>query len=222
MIDRIQDRYGKTIFKHDRRTCRECGDRIGWSQLLNVPSVPDTREQIVDPRRAYQIVSILEGVTKRGTATRVGQLPFPVAGKTGTTNDSKDAWFMGFTPDLVVGVYVGYDEPRPLGSRETGSSVAAPIFKEFMAEAMKEVSPVPFRIPTGIRLVQINANDGTRAQAGDERVIWEAFLPGEEPGDDIYILDGKGISRMPAANFSRDGITNNPGYSTMTGTGGIY
>jgi penicillin-binding protein 1A len=149
-------------------------------------------------------------------------LPFPVAGKTGTTNDSKDAWFIGFTPDLVVGVYIGYDDPRPLGRRETGSSAAAPIFKDFMADAMKDETPQPFRTPPGIRLVQINAETGTRAQPGDERVIWEAFVPGEEPNDDIFILDANGISQIPAANFVRDGITDNPGLSTRTGTGGIY
>ena len=222
MIDRIQDRYGKTIEKHDKRQCRGCGNRIAWNPMIKVPEVPDTREQVADPKRAYQIVSILEGVTKRGTATRVGQLPFPVAGKTGTTNDSKDAWFIGFTPDLVVGVYIGYDDPRPLGRRETGSSAAAPIFKDFMADAMKDETPQPFRTPPGIRLVQINAETGTRAQPGDERVIWEAFVPGEEPNDDIFILDANGISQIPAANFVRDGITDNPGLSTRTGTGGIY
>ena len=222
MIDRIQDRYGKTIEKHDKRQCRGCGNRIAWNPMIKVPEVPDTREQVADPKRAYQIVSILEGVTKRGTATRVGQLPFPVAGKTGTTNDSKDAWFIGFTPDLVVGVYIGYDDPRPLGRRETGSSAAAPIFKDFMADAMKDETPQPFRTPPGIRLVQINAETGTRAQPGDERVIWEAFVPGEEPNDDIFILDANGISQIPAANFVRDGVTDNPGLSTRTGTGGIY
>lgn len=222
MIDRIQDRYGKTILKHDKRKCPNCGDRVAWSPMLEVPEVPDNREQLTDPKRAYQMVSILEGVTKRGTARRVGQLGFPVAGKTGTTNESRDAWFIGFTPDLVVGVYVGFDEPKPLGRRETGSSVAAPVFKDFMQEALKDEPVVPFRVPAGIRLVQINAETGTRAQPGDERVIWEAFVPGEEPGNDIFILDGKGISQMPAANFVTDGFNDNAGQSTLTGTGGIY
>lgn len=222
MIDRIQDRYGKTIMKHDTRRCSDCGDRIGWDPMMQVPDIPDNRRQVTDARRAYQIVSILEGVTKRGTAVRVGQLGFPVAGKTGTTNESRDAWFIGFTPDLVTGVYIGYDEPRPLGNKETGSSVAAPVFKDFMETALKDKSPTPFRIPSGIRLVQINAETGTRAQSGDDRVIWEAFVPGEEPGDDVFILDGKGISRMPGANFSKDAVSGNPGQSILTGTGGIY
>jgi penicillin-binding protein 1A len=225
LIDRIQDRSGKTIMRHDTRPCAKCGERVAWSPLLEVPEIPDTREQLTDPMHAYQIVSMLEGVTKRGTAVSVGnELSFPVAGKTGTTNESKDAWFIGFTPDLVVGVYIGYDDPKPLGGHETGSSVAAPVFTEFMKEAMKDYEPIPFRVPEGISLVQIDANDGTRAEVGDQRVIWEAFLPGQEPTNNVYILDGKGISLLPSTGFEEnsDGLLIDKGQSTLTGTGGIY
>lgn len=216
-IDRIQDRWGKTIFRHDGRPCEDCGDLIEW-QGQPVPDVPDTREQIADPRTAYQTVSMLEGVVQRGTGIRIKSLNIPLAGKTGTTNRSHDAWFMGFSSDLVLGVFAGFDEPRSLGKRETGSSVAVPIFKDFMAQAFKDRSPTPFRVPPGIRHVQINADTGVRATPNDERVIWEAFIQGTEPTDEMYILDGKGIDVMP----SIAAIPGSPGDEARTGTGGLY
>ncbi|MEM7679615.1 MAG: penicillin-binding protein 1A [Pseudomonadota bacterium] len=217
LIDRIQDRHGQTIFRHDERPCEGCGELLSWQQQA-VPYVPDNREQIADPRTAYQTVSMLEGVVKRGTGRSIAQLGIPLAGKTGTTNRSHDAWFMGFSPDLVVGVFTGFDEPRSLGKRETGSSVAAPIFKNFMEKALKDVAPKPFRVPVGIRHVQINAETGTRAKATDEKVIWEAFLHGTEPTDEIYILDGKGIDVMPAIAANPESAAG----AAATGTGGIY
>ncbi|MCB1563262.1 MAG: penicillin-binding protein 1A [Alphaproteobacteria bacterium] len=219
-IDRIQDRYGKTIFKHDDRPCESCGALIRWEDQT-APDVPDTREQIEDPRTAYQIVSILEGVVQRGTGVRIKSLGRPLAGKTGTTNESKDAWFIGFSPDLAVGVFTGFDEPRSLGKRETGSSVAVPIFKDFMEEALKDAPLKPFRMPRGIRNVQINADTGVRAQPGDEHVIWESFLIGTEPGDDMYILDGRGISLMPTVPGQPAG-SSAVSAGADVGTGGLY
>ncbi len=215
-IDRIQDRRGKTVMRHDERTCGNCGDLVRWEGPEQpVPEVPDIRRQIADPRTAYQIVSILEGVVQRGTGIRIKSLGRPLAGKTGTTNRSNDAWFIGFSPDLVVGVFTGFDVPRSLGKRETGSSVAVPIFKDFMGEALKDTPPVPFRVPQGIRNVQINADTGVLARPGDQHVIWEAFLTGTEPSDEMYILDGSGISQMP-------GAVGSTGASANTGTGGLY
>ena len=216
LIDRIQDRRGKTIFVHDNRACKACGKLIEWKEQ-NPPAIPDTREQIADPRNAYQIVSMLEGVVQRGTGIRIKSLGRPLAGKTGTTNESRDTWFIGFSPDLVVGVFVGFDDPKPLGKKETGSSVAVPIFKNFMEEALKDTPPEPFRVPPGIRQVLINAETGTRTKPGDDRVIWESFLPGTEPTDEIYILDGKGISVMPTI----PGTDIDSG-AAVTGTGGLY
>ncbi|MGB0720291.1 MAG: penicillin-binding protein 1A, partial [Bdellovibrionales bacterium] len=160
-IDRIQDRRGKTIYRHDARECANCGALIKWKDQL-APDPPDTREQVADPRAAYQMVSILEGVVQRGTGVKLKELNRPLAGKTGTTNESKDTWFIGFSPDLVVGVFVGFDEPRSLGKRETGSSAALPVFKSFMKAALKDEPLVPFRVPPGIRNVQINAATGAR------------------------------------------------------------
>lgn len=192
-MDRIQDRYGETIFAHDHRPCLNCGDLIRWDGQ-RTPDITDNREQVADPRTAYQIVSILEGVVQRGTGRRLADLGRPIGGKTGTTNESKDTWFMGFTPNLVVGVFVGFDEPKSLGKRETGSSVAAPIFKEFMKAAMEGKPPVPFRRPAGIKQVRINAKTGRAALPGDENVIWESFVTGTEPNVDDYVLDTNVIS----------------------------
>ncbi len=217
LIDRIQDRRGKTVFKHDERKCVNCGSLIKWEEQ-NVPELPDLREQVADERHAYQMVSILNGVVERGTGIRIKSLGLPLGGKTGTTNESKDAWFIGFSPDLAVGVFAGFDEPRSLGKRETGSSIAVPIFKTFMEEALKGQPASPFRIPPGIRQVKINAETGARAQPGDERVIWEAFVAGSEPTDDIYILDGSGIKLMPSINA----VKGSAGQQATTGTGGLY
>lgn len=188
IVDRIQDRRGETIFSYDKRPCPNCGDLIRWDGQ-STPVVPDGREQIADERTAYQMVSILEGVVQRGTAAKLASLGMPLAGKTGTTNKSKDTWFIGFSPDLVVGVFVGFDQPRSLGKRETGGSAAAPIFGEFMKEALKDTPPTPFRVPPGIKNVRINADTGRAAMPGDKHMIWEAFVTGTEPNLDDYVLN---------------------------------
>ncbi len=216
LIDRIQDRTGKTIFRHDQRNCVQCGDMLNW-QNQDVPNLPDTREQIVDSRTTYQVISMLEGVVQRGTGTKLKSLNRPIGGKTGTTNDSKDAWFIGFTPDLVVGTYIGFDDPRSLGKRETGASVAAPVVKDFFAHALKDQPITPFRIPEGVRLVRVNAKTGQLAQANDEAVIWEAFIPGTEPNENMLILDSQGVDDG-SLNF----ITSPVNEAPTTGTGGIY
>ena len=179
LIDRVQDRNGKTVFSHEKRQCVRCSG-VEWDGE-RPPVIPDIREQVADPRSAYQIVSMLHGVVERGTGMRIRSIGKPLAGKTGTTNDSLDAWFVGFSPDLAVGVYAGFDNPRPLGAHEQGASVAVPIFRDFMAEALKDESPIPFRIPEGIRLVRVNATSGQRATRDDRRVILEAFKAGTEP-----------------------------------------
>ena len=213
MIDRVQDRRGKTIFVHESVPCADCGPMIPWASQT-APELPDTREQIADPRHMYQIVSMLEGVVQRGTATSLKSLGRPLAGKTGTTNESKDAWFIGFTPDLIVGAYVGFDEPKSLGRRETGGQVAAPIVKEFYDKALKDVPPIPFRAPPGIRLVQVNPETGVRSNPGDEQTLLEAFVEGTEPGDESMMWTGQGIA--PVGDFWK------AGESVNTGLGGIY
>lgn len=175
LIERIQNRKGVTIYKHDTRECPECAVEKWDNQ--KVPELSDNREQIIDPLSAYQMVSILEGVVQHGTGSRLRTLGKHLAGKTGTTNKNQDAWFVGFSPDLVVAVYVGFDNPRTLGKFETGAAAALPIFYDFMQQAMAEYADVPFRIPSGIKLVRVNHKTGKPATPNDDVVIWEALKP---------------------------------------------
>jgi penicillin-binding protein 1A len=200
LIDRIQDRWGRTVWRHDERQCMGCtADKWAGQQE---PALIDDRKQIIDPHTAYQMTSILEGVVQRGTATTLKSLNRPLAGKTGTTNEEKDVWFVGYTPDMVVGVFVGYDTPRPLGKGNTGGAIAAPIFGDFMKEALAETPPAPFRIPPGIKLVRIDIKTGLRAQGGTTDTILEAFKPNEEP-DDAYSVIG-------IANAVPDSVASQP------------
>lgn len=221
LIDRIQDRYGKTVFTADDRPCPDCGALVEW-EGQETPQVPDPREQLIDPRHAYQMASMLEGVVERGTAARIKVLKRPLAGKTGTTNESKDTWFIGFSPDLAVGVFVGMDQPESLGKKETGASAAVPVFRDFMKEALEAVPAMPFRVPPGIRQVQINADTGTRAKPGDAHVIWESFLTGTEPTDRMYMLGGSGITEVGAAGAGGVAGGESPAAAATTGTGGLY
>jgi penicillin-binding protein 1A len=188
LIDRIDDRNGKTMFRHDQRPCQSCGNVAFQGQAA--PIIPDLRPQIEDPLTAYQMVSMLQGVVERGTGVSIRELGRPLAGKTGTTSDANDTWFMGFSPDLAVGVFVGFDQPKTLGDRETGSSVCVPIFKEFMAEALRDTPKTPFRIPQGIRLVRTNPETGRLARPGD-KTIMDAFRPGSEPTTSEVADDGE-------------------------------
>lgn len=206
LIDRVQDRHGRTIYRHDLRDCADCQADEWQNQTL--PVLPDEREQVVDSASAYQIVGMLRGVVQRGTGRRINALGLPLAGKTGTTNDNIDTWFVGFSPDLAVGVFVGFDEPRTLGPRDTGSNVAAPLFKSFMAEALTKENTVPFRIPPDIRLVRLNAETGQLARPGDKHVFLEAFKPGTEPTGRQVVLDG--------------GYNPRTGSTAASGTGGLY
>jgi penicillin-binding protein 1A len=159
----------------------------------------DDSEQVLDPLTAYQMVSIMEGVVQRGTATLLKQIGKPLAGKTGTTNDAKDAWFVGFSPDLAVGIYVGFDKPRSLGDRATGGGIAAPIALEFLKTALKDKPPTPFRVPPGIKLIRINLASGTRAGSSEGAgTILEAFKPGTAPPDS-YVAPSGGGNQAPAA-----------------------
>lgn len=175
LIDRIQDRWGATIYKHDERVCSECS-AIGWSSQ-DEPKVLDKRERVIDPMSAYQMVSIMEGVVQRGTATILKSLGRPLAGKTGTTNDAKDVWFVGFSPDLAVGVYLGYDKPRSLGARAAGGVYAAPIFKDFMKEALAGKPILSFQAPAGIKFIRVNLASGQRDSGG----TLEPFKPNTAP-----------------------------------------
>ena len=193
LIDRVQNRNGKTIEKQDESLCINCQIDEPDSELE--PNIINSREQLVDPIHAYQVVSMLEGAVLRGTGKKVSVIKKPLAGKTGTTNDSNDAWFIGFSPDLVVGVYVGFDTPKTLGPRETGASVASPIFRDFMYLALEQKKGTPFRIPSKAQLVKINLKTGELAKKNDKEVILEAFAPNSQKKDYISmeIFDKKNI-----------------------------
>lgn len=186
LIDRIQDRYGKTVWSHDAAKCAGCEQaKFDPSQQ---PQLIDQRQQIVDPHTAYQVTSMLEGVVLRGTARKaMKDLPIPLAGKTGTTNDARDAWFVGFSADLAVGVFVGHDVPRPMGKKATGGGLAAPIFKSFMKSALAGKPAIPFRIPAGIKLIPINSKSGLRSSGGPDTIM-EAFKPGNGPPDASSVI----------------------------------
>ncbi|HUW74050.1 MAG TPA: penicillin-binding protein 1A [Methyloceanibacter sp.] len=197
-IDRIQDRYGRTVWRHDKRDCSDCDAREWTGQ--QEPELTDVREQVVDPISAFQMVGIMEGVVKYGTARRMASLNRPLAGKTGTTNDYKDAWFIGYTPDLVVGAYVGYDQPKPMGRSATGGGLAAPIVKDFLEEALVDVPPVPFRAPPGAMLVRVNHKTGLPARRGEGNVIMEAFKPSQVP-EGVAAVQVEGEEPAPGEDY---------------------
>jgi penicillin-binding protein 1A len=216
LIDRIQNRYGQTIFRHDNRVCEACDADSYHGQ--EEPTLVDNASQVLDPMTAYQITSMLEGVVQRGTGTAVKVVGKPIAGKTGTTNDSKDAWFMGYSPNLVAGVYVGFDQPRVLGKGEgqTGGQLAAPIFADFMKQALADEPPIPFRVPPGMTFFTIDRRTGLKAQPGDTDTIEEAFKPGTQPPDTYSIIgytDSMGRPLTVAPESDR---------AVISGTGGLY
>lgn len=178
ILDRVQDGNGVTIFNAFEADCESCQQESYTGGPP--PVVPDTRPQLIDPVTAYQVTYIMQGVVENGTGARLRALGRPLGGKTGTTNDSLDNWFMGFSPDLVVGVYVGMDTPEQMG-RETGSSSAVPIVKDFLETVLETQSKVPFRIPDGVTLAPVNRSTGEPSYIGAPDFILEAFKPGTEP-----------------------------------------
>jgi penicillin-binding protein 1A len=164
---------------------------------------------------AYQITSLMEGVVQRGTATVVRDVGKPIAGKTGTTNDEKDVWFIGFSPDIVCGVYMGYDKPRHIGRLATGGHLAAPIVRDFLKVALADKPPIPFRVPPGIKLIRVDAKTGMRAGPGDTRVILEAFKPGTAPPDNYSVIGTDTTNGRPL-------ISPDAERAVRTGTGGLY
>ena len=213
LIDRIQDRYGHTIYKHDERECIGC-DADKW-QNQSEPKLQSHRDQVIDPMTAYQITSMLEGVVQRGTATVVRDVGKPVAGKTGTTNEEKDVWFIGYSPDIVCGVYMGFDKPRHIGRLATGGHLAAPVVRDFLKTALADKPPIPFPMPVGIKLIRVDAKTGMRAGADDPHVILEAFKPGTAPPDSYSVIGTDAISSSTPVSPEAD-------RAVRTGTGGLY
>jgi len=178
LITSVYDKTGKQILINEIKKCNSC-NQIDSEIDYSIPDIINNQQSVLDPRIAYQITSMLEGVILRGTGRRIKELDTPLGGKTGTTNENKDAWFVGFSPDLAVGVYVGFDQPKSLGYKQTGSAVAVPIFKEFMKEAKVNPSKIPFRVPSGISFVKIDPKTGLVSKISEG--IFEPFIIGTEP-----------------------------------------
>ncbi len=172
-IDRIQDRRGKTIFNADKRKCLGC-ENISYSKK-EIPILEDNKKQIISPETAYQITSMMEGVIKRGTGRKLKNLNLNLAGKTGTTNKNMDAWFIGYTSKLVIGVYVGFDEPKTLGKYETGAKAALPVFKEFVTNVVKKKDSRPFKIPKNIHFIMVDVDTGLPPNKDTKKIIYESF-----------------------------------------------
>ena len=222
LVDRIQDRYGETIYRHDERDCRDCGEVAippGRS-----PTIVSDRERVMNAITAYQLTSMMRGVVERGTAaSTVGAaLDVPVAGKTGTTNDAKDVWFVGFTSQIVAGCYIGYDQPRTLGDAASGGGLCGPVFARFMAEAIEKYGAGEFEVPPGGTFIKIDRHTGGRLpdDATGENVVAEYFRQGEEPVFGVgALVDGGFAMSGDLPLFARGESDDRPAREVVTSTG---
>lgn len=235
LVDRVQDRYGKTIYRHDQRVCTDCADpSIPRSRS---PRILSNRDRVMNAITAYQLTSMLQGVVQRGTASRAVNLPVPTAGKTGTTNDAKDVWFIGFTSNVVAGCYIGYDDPKPLGRGASGGGFCGPVFQRFMSEAVQKFGGGKFKLPPGGHFIKIDRFTGARLpdDATGEYVVAEYFRDGEEPIFGISFDGGFGMgSDLPLFEEVRQGgreVTTSTGKKAVVGpkasfgtmsSGGLY
>ncbi len=235
LVDRIQDRRGRTIFRHDKRDCIDCANP-GLATGA-IPQIRSNRSQVMDPITAYQLTSMMRGVVERGTAAGAVRLPVPTAGKTGTTNEAKDVWFIGFTSNIVAGCYIGHDRPRPLGRGAYGASMCGPVFQSFMLKATEKFGGGPFAVPPGGHFIKIDRYTGGRLpnSASGEYVVAEYFRGGEEPIFGLTFDGGFGIgSDLPLfeeVTTSGRQVTTSTGETAIIGpkansstisTGGLY
>ena len=181
LVDRIQDRWGNTVYRHDQRLCPDC--QFAALDAGLAPAIMSNRQRVIDPVTAYQLTSMMQGVVDRGTAASTVNLPVPAAGKTGTTNDARDVWFVGFTSSIAAGCYIGFDQPSPLGRGASGGGLCGPVFNEFMLEAIAEYGGGPFDVPDGGAFFPIDRFTGQRLEEGatGDNVVYELFRAGEEP-----------------------------------------
>jgi penicillin-binding protein 1A len=237
LVDRVQDRWGQTIYRHDDRDCPDC--RVASLAPGMSPTIVSTRRQVIDPVTAYQITSMLEGVVSRGTASGTVRLPVPAGGKTGTTNDARDVWFVGFTSNVAAGCYIGYDQPRSLGPRAFGGTLCAPVFQAFMEKAVEKYGGARFEVPPGGQFIKIDRSTGARLpdSASGPGVVAEFFRAGEEPvfgvmfdggfalGSDLPMSGGGfGADEMITTETPDGAITQVPRRATSgeLATGGLY
>jgi penicillin-binding protein 1A len=207
MVDRVQDRFGKTIFQHDKRSCDGCDLRE--TREGRSPKIISDRERVMDPVTAYQLTSMMRGVVERGTARRAITLDAPIAGKTGTTNDARDVWFVGFTPNIVAGCYIGFDTPRSMGKGASGGGMCGPVFNRFMARAIKRYGAGKFETPENTMFLKFDRFSGARLpdDATGDHVVSELFRVGEEPqyGDILDTIDGGFVMGSDLEIFSKFG-----------------
>ena len=230
LVDRVQDRNGRTIYRHDSRECLDC-DNANLARSF-APAIRTNRQRVMDEITAYQITSMMQGVVDRGTASGAINLPVPIAGKTGTTNDARDVWFVGFSSNIVAGCYIGYDQPRSLGRGAFGSSMCGPVFQQFMNKAIKKYGGSTFPVPEGGRFIKIDRFSGARLPEGasGSYVVAEFFRDGEEPlfgyvfdggfamGDDLQLFEEDRY-------YEDDGVvTDDTGQSSFgsLSSGGLY
>lgn len=221
LVDRVQDRFGQTIYRHDQRDCVDCS--VAYVPPGTAPRIASNRERIMDPITAYQLTSMMTGVVDRGTASRTVNLPVPIAGKTGTTNDSKDVWFIGFSSNVVAGCFMGYDQPRTIHGG-SGGGMCGPVFNEFMTEAIKEFGGTAFRVPPGGQFIKIDRFTGARlpASASGANVVAEYFRPGVDPVFGLAsAIDGGFAMGEGLPLYSRDEILSGAVNEVVTATGEV-
>ena len=202
LIVSVHDKAGKQIINNEIKKCLSCLQK-NEELNYNLPKIFSNQKNVLDPRIAYQITSMLEGVVLRGTGKKISSLSIPLAGKTGTTNDNKDAWFIGFSPDLAVGVFVGYDKPKSLGYKQTGSAVAVPIFKSFIQQGNINFNKIPFRVPSGLSFVRIDPKTGLATK--NTKGIMEAFMIGTEPYNKKNVMKLDNLSSINNDSISGTG-----------------
>ncbi|KZY02999.1 MULTISPECIES: penicillin-binding protein 1A [unclassified Sulfitobacter] len=235
LVDRVQDRYGRTVYRHDQRICNDCN--LTDLPEGQAPRVISNRERVMDPVTAYQLTSMMKGVVERGTARRSVDLGVPTAGKTGTTNDAKDVWFVGFTNNIVAGCYIGYDQPRSLGSGASGGGMCGPVFQRFMSQAVQKYGGGAFKVPDQCVFINIDRFTGARLSddASGPNVVAECFRQGEEPvfgitfdggfamGADLPLVDERATSSRQVTTSTGRKATVGPKatFGTLS-SGGLY
>ena len=235
LVDRVQDRYGKTVYKHDERICTDCNDPA--IAPTRSPRIVSDRERVMNAVTAYQLTSMMRGVVERGTASKTVNLGVPTAGKTGTTNDAKDVWFVGFTNRIVAGCYIGYDTPRSLGQGASGGGMCGPVFNQFMKKATKKYGASKFRVPEGCQFIKIDRFSGARLSGGasGDNVVNECFREGEEPifgvsfdggfamGSNLSLIrpDGQVARQVTTSTGKKAGVGPRATVGTLS-SGGLY
>ena len=219
LVDRVQDRFGRTVYRHDQRVCEDC--QLASLNPGDALRITSSRERVMDAITAYQLTSMMEGVVQRGTARGV-KLPVPIAGKTGTTNDAKDVWFIGFSSNIVAGCYIGYDQPRTLGAGASGGGFCGPVFQQFMSTAIKKYGGGKFKVPPGGYFINIDRFTGGRLpdDASGENVVAEYFRDGEEPVFGLFVDGGFTMGgNLPLFAFGENDVGDGGGAAVTTATG---